>query len=232
MPEFYIHRNGQQQGPYTPEMLNQMRIEPATLVWCEGWPDWKTADSVSELEFIFHTSPYVPNTPPISKAQAQEFPHDVPLWYYVQSNEKKGPVSIADMMGIITKQTLVWKEGMPNWLPAGQVAEVDEVLDMMIRPETTEMEQRRAMAKKQMAAKQKKIKQTGGCLKTAGWVLLAFNVFMTVGMLSENEYEMLVLPGFLTIAALALIFAKPNKNANLNDEIDAATFGHLQNNDF
>ncbi len=47
------------------------------------------------------------------------------MWYYVQGNQRQGPVDPAAVAGLIqggalTRQTLVWKEGMANWVPAEQ----------------------------------------------------------------------------------------------------------------
>lgn len=47
-------------------------------------------------------------------------------WYYTQRNERHGPVSPAKLKslaaeGWLTPTDLVWKEGMPNWVPAGKV---------------------------------------------------------------------------------------------------------------
>ena len=47
-------------------------------------------------------------------------------WYYTQSNERKGPVSPAKLKamadeGWLIPTDLVWKKGMPNWVPAGKV---------------------------------------------------------------------------------------------------------------
>lgn len=47
------------------------------------------------------------------------------MWYYAIYNRQNGPVSEADMdrliaQGFITAQTLVWREGMPDWQPAAQ----------------------------------------------------------------------------------------------------------------
>jgi uncharacterized RDD family membrane protein YckC len=43
-------------------------------------------------------------------------------WYYVQGNDRVGPVSDEQLgqlvgQGAIAAQTLVWREGMPQWLP-------------------------------------------------------------------------------------------------------------------
>lgn len=44
------------------------------------------------------------------------------MWYYAIGNERKGPVSQAEIEaliagGAITSETLVWREGMSTWLP-------------------------------------------------------------------------------------------------------------------
>src|SRR5579859_65730 len=41
-------------------------------------------------------------------------------WYYVSSNQRRGPVEQAEFdglvhQGMITASTLVWREGMANW---------------------------------------------------------------------------------------------------------------------
>lgn len=50
-------------------------------------------------------------------------------WYYVQGGERQGPVSLDKLMqlartGWIAADTLVWRRGMPAWLPAGETSEV------------------------------------------------------------------------------------------------------------
>jgi uncharacterized membrane protein len=49
-------------------------------------------------------------------------------WYYAADNEQKGPVSEAELKGLLASSripgdTLVWKDGMENWTPAGQLPE-------------------------------------------------------------------------------------------------------------
>jgi uncharacterized RDD family membrane protein YckC len=50
------------------------------------------------------------------------------MWYYVEDGQQRGPVIDADFEalrreGKITADTLIWREGMGNWLPLAQVAE-------------------------------------------------------------------------------------------------------------
>jgi hypothetical protein len=47
------------------------------------------------------------------------------MWYYVQNGQRQGPAEQAAVAGLIqsgaiTRQTLVWKEGMANWVAAEQ----------------------------------------------------------------------------------------------------------------
>lgn len=49
------------------------------------------------------------------------------MWYYAVGSEQRGPVSHEDLdrlatSGVVTLQTLVWREGMANWLAAGTLA--------------------------------------------------------------------------------------------------------------
>jgi uncharacterized RDD family membrane protein YckC len=49
------------------------------------------------------------------------------MWYYAVDSEQRGPVSREDLgrlatSGAVTPQTLVWREGMANWLAAGTLA--------------------------------------------------------------------------------------------------------------
>ncbi len=49
------------------------------------------------------------------------------MWYYAVGGEQRGPVSREDLgrlaiSGAVTPQTLVWREGMANWLAAGTLA--------------------------------------------------------------------------------------------------------------
>lgn len=50
-------------------------------------------------------------------------------WFYATSGQQNGPVSQEELMrligtGTVKASDLVWCEGMPNWTPAGEVAEL------------------------------------------------------------------------------------------------------------
>ena len=47
------------------------------------------------------------------------------MYYYVENAQRRGPVAAEDLINCgVTAQTLVWKQGMANWAPAGEVDEL------------------------------------------------------------------------------------------------------------
>ena len=49
---YYIIVNGQQTGPFSVEQLSVTGINPDTMVWTEGMPEWAPAWQVSELSSV------------------------------------------------------------------------------------------------------------------------------------------------------------------------------------
>ena len=60
MELWHYNDSGEQRGPVTAEEIKSLiasrKILAETLVWCEGMPDWKPANSIGE----FQLSPYAP----------------------------------------------------------------------------------------------------------------------------------------------------------------------------
>ncbi|WP_294069583.1 GYF domain-containing protein [Proteiniphilum sp. UBA1028] len=50
---FYIDTEGKQKGTFSPEELRQERVRRDTLVWTQGMEQWKRAEEVDELRFLF-----------------------------------------------------------------------------------------------------------------------------------------------------------------------------------
>ncbi len=53
------------------------------------------------------------------------------MWYYMEDEQQRGPIMEADLEalrreGKINSETLVWREGLANWQPLGEVATVTE----------------------------------------------------------------------------------------------------------
>lgn len=50
-------------------------------------------------------------------------------WYYSEQGQQKGPVSESELQSLVSNGTvqpsdLIWREGMTDWLPVGQVPEI------------------------------------------------------------------------------------------------------------
>lgn len=51
------------------------------------------------------------------------------VWYYMAEGQQTGPVGLEEMrglveQGVVTPQTMVWREGMADWVPARQAPEL------------------------------------------------------------------------------------------------------------
>ena len=56
-------------------------------------------------------------------------------WYVYQNNVQTGPVSEDQLSGMgLTPATLVWREGMEQWQPAGQVPELSFLFEGFDHP--------------------------------------------------------------------------------------------------
>lgn len=62
MNKYYLQNGSESIGPFTIEELKAKGISKNTPVWCEGFPDWVEASSVTELGSILNATP-----PPIKK---------------------------------------------------------------------------------------------------------------------------------------------------------------------
>ncbi|MDD2243417.1 MAG: CD225/dispanin family protein [Dysgonamonadaceae bacterium] len=59
---FYIDGEGKQKGTFSPEELRKEHIKHDTLVWTQGLNEWKKAEEVSELQYLFQME--TPNPQP------------------------------------------------------------------------------------------------------------------------------------------------------------------------
>lgn len=77
---FYIDSEGKQKGIFTPEELRAENIKRDTLVWANEMTDWKPANEVEELKFLFADSagyypPQNPTPPTVEYHQQPEAAH-------------------------------------------------------------------------------------------------------------------------------------------------------------
>lgn len=75
--------------------------------------------------------PAAGNTPPPIPNQTK--------FFYVVNGAQQGPVSQGELSGLVssnqvTRETMVWKEGMANWEPAGNVQELSGLFGSMPPP--------------------------------------------------------------------------------------------------
>lgn len=66
MKEYYIAHEGSRKGPFSFSELENQVFYSDTLIWKEGWDDWKKASQVPDLE------PFINATPPPIKEQSSK----------------------------------------------------------------------------------------------------------------------------------------------------------------
>jgi len=103
---YYLDANNQQQGPFTPQELDQYGVNPQTLVWFEGATDWQPAGEVKDIYdyFMSVTPPDAPSqgsqhtdTQPQNQAQLDRQAH-------YQKQQKSGKIVrgiLAGFFGIV-----------------------------------------------------------------------------------------------------------------------------------
>lgn len=79
MKKFYIHKDGQQEGPFTTAELKENQITRDTMTWYEGADNWKKAEEIEELRELFisipppfQTNPVIAPPPFVDKAVKTE----------------------------------------------------------------------------------------------------------------------------------------------------------------
>jgi hypothetical protein len=60
---YYIVKQGKQEGPFAKEDLLKNGLTKNTLVWCNGMKDWTKAGEVPDLEELLSTPPTPPTSP-------------------------------------------------------------------------------------------------------------------------------------------------------------------------
>lgn len=65
MKEYYIVENGEKKGAFSLKDLKYQTVLPDTLIWKEGWAEWKKAkdaiNDIPEIELIINDTPPVPS---------------------------------------------------------------------------------------------------------------------------------------------------------------------------
>jgi uncharacterized RDD family membrane protein YckC len=107
---FYVDR-GQQRGPVATEELagwiQSAQLPRDVQVWREGMAQWTAAETLPEITSHLQAAGY----------------------YMMGANGPQGPVDPRVMLewaraGHIGRETLVWRQGLPEWITAGAVPEI------------------------------------------------------------------------------------------------------------
>lgn len=113
--QYYIIHNDKQYGPMeVPELVNY-GLSTKSMVWAAGMPAWVEAEKIDEIrQFIENAEP---------------------KYMVVRNNQQYGPFAVSELRRQgISSDTLVWKEGMEAWLPAGQVDDFKHIFQTATPP--------------------------------------------------------------------------------------------------
>jgi hypothetical protein len=77
MKKYYIHLNGNQEGPFSFDELKAKKISPETMIWFEGAENWNPANSIQELNDLFKVTPppIKTTTPPPLQNESSDAPN-------------------------------------------------------------------------------------------------------------------------------------------------------------
>jgi TM2 domain-containing membrane protein YozV len=122
--EWYLHDNGQQIGPYTPEEVASMvasgRVSGSAQAWREGMSTWIPIVSV-------------PPPQPASPQNAyQSSPGPSPAdrcWMVNDRGSQHGPHSQSELAsfvaaGTISPMAMAWRQGLPQWIPLSSIVQM------------------------------------------------------------------------------------------------------------
>lgn len=110
---FYIDKNGQQSGPVSEDLLKQHGVTASTSVWCEGMSEWKKANEITELKYLFTTPPSyneISQTPPPVNSNDEQCPDNYLVWAILSTILCCWPLGIPAIVNA-TKVEKLWNEG-------------------------------------------------------------------------------------------------------------------------
>ena len=112
--KWYYEAQGERCGPVPFKELQQLvaseRVQPESLTWKRGMAEWSPAGQIDGL--------FPPRLETVTKP--------VDAWYYGDGEQQHGPLSIEELKkfassGWLQPDDLLWKRGMAEWAPAGQI---------------------------------------------------------------------------------------------------------------
>jgi TM2 domain-containing membrane protein YozV len=165
----YIRLRGRIAGPYDVDQLIALHQRGQFSRVHEVSVDRQNWRSASTLEHVFQstmkrspnfsTSNLFGDDPIISSAstRTETGKSAMPIWHYNIGDEALGPVSLTKLKdlataGQVNANDLVWKAGMANWVPAGDVEELESLFIIQIASPTRSTREQRSSASKQAQA--------------------------------------------------------------------------------
>jgi acid stress-induced BolA-like protein IbaG/YrbA len=127
---YYIDGAGVQQGPFKLNQLAGRNITAQTQIWYDPLPKWTTAGEVAALKSVISSASaaVVSSTP----AQPQQTNWDNVDFYFMDgSSVQQGPFKLHQLTGKnITAHTNIWYAPLPNWIAAGEIPALKEIIEV------------------------------------------------------------------------------------------------------
>lgn len=138
---YFIRVRGRVLGPYDVAQLKTLRGRGQFGRANEVSTDRQTWQSAASIEHLFGGTTAIVTTRAASKEAASVAEPSgsgppgrsmTPVWHYAVGAEQCGPVTLLELRGMIASSQLmpddnVWKEGMADWIPIRDVAELRAV---------------------------------------------------------------------------------------------------------
>lgn len=107
-------------GSFELKDIDQSIINKDTLIWTEGMDDWQNAYEFLGLNDITETVNEVVGDPVIEQQDEPIIEQNSNTYFIKKINQARiGPLNIEQIREIgIDESTLIWTEGMPNWINA------------------------------------------------------------------------------------------------------------------
>lgn len=146
---WYVRSRGRTQGPFPLARLIAMRDQGALARFhqvSQDQTDWVQAGSLPELfPAAAAQAPPGPGSGLGLAADPRPQPEIIPPkdldqpWFYSESGSPVGPAPLADLLamartGELTPDSLVWNEGLPDWVAASTVSAFQHALGTTPRP--------------------------------------------------------------------------------------------------
>ena len=118
---YYVRFKGRVLGPLTREKTVDLAKRGQITKQHELSPDGIAWQQAHEFPDLFASDRIATNTSPVKETAAPDSPKEE--WYAHFADSNQGPVDLAGMknwitLGMVKKDTLIWRTGMAEWLPA------------------------------------------------------------------------------------------------------------------